>query len=201
MLGHAHTMGAGFQEWASQERKPENSMEFLWCNLQTYMVPLLPYAIDQRIPKGQLISGRKDIDFTMLWEKGEGHTEKTECGVGDIAVANFGKYNLSHHLFSFGIGNQIELSFSFASLNTAAWSSTQSSIFLSSMLSLRLSSGITEINEKTLFPWGVHRWVEMNNEDPMWCVIQPKYVTRQCWQRKKWLILPGMKASFPNSFL
>lgn len=44
----------------------------------------------------------------MLWEKGEGHTEKTECGVGDIAVANFGKYNLSHHLFSFGIGNQIE---------------------------------------------------------------------------------------------
>lgn len=68
------------------------------------------------------------------------------------------------------------------------------------MLSLRLSSGITEINEKTLFPWGVHRWVKMNNEDPMWCVIQPKYVTRQCWQRKKWLILPEMKASSQTVF-
>ena len=43
----------------------------------------------------------------------------------------------------------------------------QSSIFLSSMLGLRLSSGSTEINEKTLFPWGVHRGVKMNNEDPM----------------------------------
>ena len=78
------------------------------------MVPLLPYTIGPCIPKGQLLSGGKDIAFTMLREKGEGHTEKkkkkkkTECGMGDIAVANFGKYSLSHHLFSFGIGNQIE---------------------------------------------------------------------------------------------
>ena len=75
-------------------------MEFLWCNLQTYMVTLLPYAIGQCIPKGRLVSGGKDIDFTILWEKGEGHTEKTEYGMGDIAVANFGECNLSHHLFS-----------------------------------------------------------------------------------------------------
>ena len=32
--------------------------------------------------------------------EGEGHTDKTECGMGDIAVANFGECNLSHHLFS-----------------------------------------------------------------------------------------------------
>ena len=73
------------------------------------MVPLLPYAIGPCIPKGQLLSGGKDIAFTMLREKSEGHTEKkTECGMGDTAVASFGKYSLSHHLFSFGIGNQIE---------------------------------------------------------------------------------------------
>ena len=105
-------------------------------------------------------SREEQPDSILAWGSGQVILQSTW-------LANFGKYNLSHHLFSFGIGNQIELSFSFASLNTAARSSTQSSIFLSSMLSLRLSSGITEINEKTLFPWGVHRWVEMNNEDPM----------------------------------
>lgn len=60
----------GWIQGRASQGKPENSMEFLWCNLQTYMLPLLPYAIGQCIPKGQLISGKKNIDFTMLWEKG-----------------------------------------------------------------------------------------------------------------------------------
>lgn len=100
----------------------------------------------------------------MLLEKREGQVDKRQSRMGDTAVAIFGKYHLSHHLL---LAQTIKLSFGIASLNTAAQSSTQSPVFESSLLSIRLSPESTKINEITLFHWGIHRWVEMNNENPM----------------------------------
>lgn len=132
----------------------------------------------------------------MLLEKSEGQVDKRQSRMGDTAVAIFGKYHLSHHLL---LAQTIKLSFGIASLNTAAQSSTQSPVFESSLLSIRLSPESTKINEITLFHWGIHRWVEMNNENPMWWVIQPWYVQGGADRERK-LILPGMKASLPKHF-
>lgn len=123
VLGHAHSMVAGFQEWATQERKTEKSTEFLWCSLRNShgTTSNILYWSRQFIRVISFLRERTQTSPCYEWRvKVTVKKEKAEWEILPWPSLE----NTISPIISCLLVQEIKLSFSMASLNTVAQSST-----------------------------------------------------------------------------